>query len=94
VAKLSTMSTSTSQRAVRGAGKTSTGLGAETPRPVLILIAAFYFSADIAAEALSFAAFISPALQAASASLISPAILLMSVPALFAPASDRGAWTS
>ena len=52
---------------------------------------ASYFSSEIAAVALSLAVFMSPALQAASASFTSPLILLISVPVVFAPASDRGA---
>src|SRR5207253_4280469 len=51
-----------------------------------------YFSRAIAAAALLFAVFMSPALHAASASFTSLAALLASI--WVAPASVRGAWTS
>jgi hypothetical protein len=50
-----------------------------------------YLSVVIAASAFDLAVFMSPALQAASASLTSVDALEIS-PEGFAPASDRGAW--
>ena len=62
--------------------------------PSLTSTSTTYFRAEMAASAFSFAVFMSPALQAASASLTIPAILLRSVAPLGAPADDRGACTS
>jgi len=50
-----------------------------------------YFRTAMAASALALAVVMSPALHAASASLISVEALLMPSPAGLAPASDRGA---